>query len=174
MTWGKATAWTVGVIGVTALGFAFGPSLLDRDENVEPNPIVSVAPAEIPAKRAPRPRAERRAADESRAETIAKAPVVMAPATDPALHDRLKPVLNRGAKLELAADGFQDGEQFAMVAHAARNTKLPFMVLKHRVLTEGQTLAQAIEASKPELDGKHEAERALNAARFDLEVIASE
>jgi hypothetical protein len=71
----------------------------------------------------------------------------------------------------LAAAGFKDAEQFAAVAHGARNTEIPFVVLKHRVLDEHKTLAQAIEASKPELDGAREARRAYDAARFDIAVV---
>jgi hypothetical protein len=175
MTWGKAAAWTAGVVGVAALGFVYGPSLMDRNDRIDPNPVVSVAPAEEPKPTAkPRRRVvKERPAEERMAETIARPPVEVAAATDPDLHARLNPVLNKGAKMEIAAEGFADGEQFAMVAHAARNTKVPFMVLKHRIVNEGQTLAQAIAASKPELDARYEAERARNAAHYDLEVIAS-
>ena len=43
------------------------------------------------------------------------------------------------------------------------------MVLKHRVLNEKQSLADAIAASKPSLDAKREAARARTAAREDIE-----
>jgi hypothetical protein len=46
------------------------------------------------------------------------------------------------------------------VAHAARNTQVPFMVLKHRVLNEDRTLADAIEDYKPELNATNEVARA--------------
>ena len=103
--------------------------------------------------------------------TIAPDVVPTLPATQPELHARLKPVLNRGTRMELAAEGFRDAEQFATVAHAARNTGVPFAVLKHRVLEEHQTLARAIGESKPDLDAEHEATRASNAARYDIAVI---
>jgi len=77
-------------------------------------------------------------------------------------------LLNRGAKMELAAADFEDAEEFVTVAHAARNTNVPFAVLKHRVLKEGQTLAEAIHQAKPELDAKAEVARARAAARSDL------
>ena len=54
------------------------------------------------------------------------------------------------------------------VAHAARNTSVPFVVLKHRVLNEGQTLAEAIEEFKPNLDAKAEVARARAEAQADL------
>jgi hypothetical protein len=87
---------------------------------------------------------------------------------EPGVRDRVQKVLNRGAQLEVAAEDFQDAEDFVTVAHAARNTGVPFMVLKDRVLNQGQTLAQAIHESKPELDAKGEVLRAREAARSDL------
>lgn len=44
---------------------------------------------------------------------------------------RLKDVLNQGTNVQMAAEGFRNGEQVAAVAHAARNTGVPFMVLKN-------------------------------------------
>jgi hypothetical protein len=52
----------------------------------------------------------------------------MIPLSDPRLHDRVKPLLNRGARMPIAAEGFRSAEEFATVAHAARNTSVPFMV----------------------------------------------
>jgi hypothetical protein len=87
---------------------------------------------------------------------------------DPELRDRVKAVLNRGARLELAADHFQSAEQFVTVAHAARDTEIPFMVLKDRVVNHGQSLADAIRASRPDLNASAEVARARAAARSDL------
>ena len=89
-----------------------------------------------------------------------------------ALQVRLKPVLNRGTNMTMAAEGFRDAEQFAMVAHAARNTRVPFVLLKHRVLDEGQTLSAAIHASKPDMDGASETNRARAQARSDIAAIS--
>jgi hypothetical protein len=95
----------------------------------------------------------------------------MIPVSEPRLHDRLKPVLNRGTRMEIAAEGFRSAEQFATVAHAARNTNVPFMVLKHRVLDEGRTLADAIHEAKPHIDAKAEVRRAQMAAKSDLAAV---
>ena len=73
--------------------------------------------------------------------------------------------------MQVAAEGFRSAEEFATVAHAARNTNLPFMVLKHRVLNEGRTLADAIHDSKPEIDGKAEVARAEAAAKSDIAAV---
>jgi hypothetical protein len=92
--------------------------------------------------------------------------------SDPALHQRLAPVLNQGADVAIAAEGFADAAQFAAVAYAARNTGVPFMLLKHRVLEEGMTLADAIQASQPTANGVLEAERASAEAWSDLARLA--
>ena len=87
---------------------------------------------------------------------------------EPELRDRAKAVLNRGTKIDMAAADFATAEEFMTVAHAARNTQVPFMVLKHRVLNEQRSLAEAIHESKPDLDAKAEADRAREAARADV------
>jgi hypothetical protein len=183
MTSGKialTTVTTIALAGAVVAGVMYGPRLMNRDAEVTPAPTAVEAPAPEPAKPAkPVARARVKSADERAAEianpdkrTIAPEAVPKMAATVPELHERLKPVLNRGAKMEIAADGFKDAEQFAAVAHGARNTDIPFMVLKHRVLDEHKTLAQAIEASRPDLDGAREARRAYDAARFDIAVIS--
>jgi hypothetical protein len=164
-------ALIVGVLAVAALGVWWGPSLMDRDTEATP-PAAAVSPSAETAKprRAPARRATV-ATKETEKATIAPDVVPTLPATQPELHARLKPVLNRGTRMELAAEGFRDAEQFAAVAHAARNTGVPFAVLKHRVLEQKQTLARAIRESKPDVDAAHEATRASNAARYDIAVI---
>jgi len=90
------------------------------------------------------------------------------PVSAPELQQRMKPVLARGTKLPMAVEGFTSAEQFAALAHAARNTQVPFILLKHRVLTEGQSLEDAIRASKPEIDARVEALKAKGEARADI------
>jgi len=58
------------------------------------------------------------------------------------------------------------------VAHAARNTEIPFILLKHRVLDQGMSLARAIRASKPELNEDAEVNRARADAKADLARIS--
>ncbi len=89
-------------------------------------------------------------------------------ASTPKLQTALKPLLNRGTNMTKAADGFQSGVQFAAVAHAAKNTAVPFVVLKHRVLNEKKTLAVAIHESKPQLNAKREATKAWDQARTEV------
>jgi hypothetical protein len=171
MTNGKIAVLTMGVAGALVIGAFVVPTLMDRGETT-PAPTAVVEPAppvetEMP-RAVPSPRAKV-AAGEKR--TIAPDIVPALPASEPELHARLKPVLNPGTRMADAAAGFRDAEQFAAVAHASRNTSVPFVVLKHRVLEQGQTLAQAIGASRPELNVAREALRAHDAARFDIAVI---
>ena len=89
-----------------------------------------------------------------------------------ALHAKLQPLLNRGTDMSVASAGFQSAEQFGAVAHAARNTGVPFMVLKDRVLNERQSLARAIHGLAPDVNAQLEAARALAEARSDLAALA--
>ena len=75
--------------------------------------------------------------------------------------------------MEIAAEGFASAEQFATVAYAARNTGVPFMVLKHRVLDEGKTLAADIRESQPGVNAAAEVARARQAARDDISSLVS-
>jgi hypothetical protein len=169
------TAVIVGVLAVVAaLGYLWGPSVMDRETADTAPPTAASSPSTVTdtetvkPRRAPAPRAVAKNVEKT---TIAPDVVPSLPATQPALHARLAPVLNRGTKMALAAEGFRDAEQFATVAHAARNTGVPFAVLKHRVLEKDLSLVRAIRASKPDVDAEREATRAANAARFDIAVI---
>jgi hypothetical protein len=86
----------------------------------------------------------------------------------PELHVRLQPLLRSGADMSIASEGFRSAEQFATVVHASRNVDVPFMLLKHRILNEGDTLVAAIRKSKPDVDAVIEAERARAEARSDI------
>jgi len=166
MTVGKAAALTAGFVGAVALGVAIGPSITDRLSDRDAHMTKPAAVAE----QSPAASASRARTSAPRAEARPNAAAI--PASEPKLHERLKPVLNRGTRMEIAADGFASAEQFATVAHAARNTEVPFMVLKHRVLTEKRSLADAIQQSKPDVNAKAEVARARNAAKADIEALA--
>jgi hypothetical protein len=70
--------------------------------------------------------------------------------------------------MQMAAEGFTDAEQFATIVHASRNTQVPFVLLKDRVLNKRRPLAKAIAEFKPDLNGEIEAERARAEARSSL------
>jgi hypothetical protein len=177
MRTGKTSAATLGLVGGLALGAWIGTEINSR-ETVAPEPAAVTATAvEEPAATTAPAKPKRvtrvaRAASNDAVETPApdSAPrlVMTVPVSAPELHARMKPVLARGTKLPLAAEGFADAEQFATLAHAARNTQVPFILLKHRVLTEGQSLEDAIRASKPDLDARVEALKAKGMARADI------
>ena len=184
MTMGKAAGLTAGFVAAVALGIAIGPSVRHSWSHSESAPSAVVqtestpdtAPASAPEKKPSmtaraKPRAAApKAAEAPRAAMDTSATVAL---TEPKLHAKLKPVLNPGARMDVAAQGFKSAEQFAMVAHAARNTSVPFMVLKHRVVDEGRSLADALHQVKPELDAKAEVDKARAAAKADLDAVRS-
>ena len=185
MTVGKATAMTAALIGVFVLGVAVSPSVRHLFPDPQPRaavepaqttatPVADQAPTRTPARSTPRSARAKASNDRptpasARRSTPARSAM---PASEPRLHARLKPVLNSGARMEVAAEGFQSAEQFAAVAHASRNTKVPFMVLKHRVVDEGRTLEDALRDVKPDVDAKSEVARAQAAAKSDVDAIA--
>lgn len=176
MTTAKATAWTLGLVGVIALGVWVAPKIADRASS----PTTVNEPATPPADQAaaatanaskPTATTARRANAPSTATAEAEVPK-LSPQT-PELLDRLQPLLNRGANMKLASEGFRDAALFATVAHAAKNTEVPFVLLKHRVLREGMTLDRALAELKPNMNAAIEASRARAEARSDIASLAA-
>lgn len=163
MTIGKVAALSMGFVGAVALGIWIGPHVttfsVGSDTRAASAPVVAPPPVATvtPAPRPPAVAAPRKA-------TI--------PASSLELQKRLKRVLSSGANLASAASGFRDGEQFATVAHAARNTGVPFQLLKHRVLEERKSLEAAIREFKRDLDAAAEASRARKMARDLIAALA--
>jgi hypothetical protein len=180
----KTSAAALGLVGGLALGVWIGSEMTSGREAVTPEPaVVATQVAEEPAATTPQRAKTRRvaraervsapAAVETPAPESAPKLVMTIPVSAPELHARMKPVLARGTKLPVAVEGFTSAEQFATLAHAAKNTQVPFILLKHRVLSEGQSLEQAIRASKPDLDAKGEVARARMAAKEDLAAVSA-
>jgi len=180
---GKTSAATLGLVGGLALGVWIGSEMTSGRDGLAPEPaVVTAQAAEAPAV-TPQPNKPKRArvARVNRSTEAVEAPapesaprlVMTIPVSAPELHARMKPVLARGTKLQIAAEGFRDAEQFATLAHAAKNTQVPFILLKHRVITEGQSLEEAIRASKPEIDARGEVARARAAARSDIAALTN-
>lgn len=160
MTVAKGAALAAGFVGAMALGVWIGPYITSDG---------TIAPPASPVYRTESPRSateSKQPVPATRVTTRPTTPAIAASSSE--LHDRLRPVLNKGANMTLAAEGFRNAEQFAAVAHASRNTEVPFMLLKHRVLNERKTLVAAIRESKPEINAEIEASRALAEARSDL------
>ena len=168
MTIGKMTALGFGLVGAFALGVWTGPHITQRADQAASAVHDTVA---LPGAR-DEATAAREARNSSRAAATAAARTARIDVAAPALHDRLKPVLNRGANMAIAAEGFRNAEQFATIAHAARNTEVPFVLLKHRVLVEGKSVAEAIRESKPAANAAVEANLARAQARSDIASIA--
>ena len=181
MTFGKAGLLTTGVAAAFVVGVVTGPTIRDSWHSMKaPEASVAARPAE---KSDPPPVAADRPAPRAKASSSPRAHEAVAPKKDyntiqtlavnlwePKLQHRVKAVLNPGSRLDVAAADFDSAEQFMTVAHAARNTNVPFMVLKDRVINRGQSLAEAIHEFKPDLDAKGEVTRARSAARSDLEM----
>jgi hypothetical protein len=185
MMFGKAAALTAGLVGGVALGVAIGPSITDRlsdrdkQSTVAEAPASSVEPSKTGVERTAKDRAARPA---TMKEMKDEKPVAIAAnavrADEPRVQERLKPVLNRGTKMDVAAEGFLTAEEFATVAHASKNTSVPFMVLKHRVLNEKRpfedSMTDAIREFKPELNAKAEVAKAQREAKADIADIGAD
>lgn len=177
MTVGKAGLIVAGLVGVVALGVVTVPTIQENLSKTDA-PVTRAVEPSAPAPAATRPASRARATSPRKADVTAvktesnTIETVAVSVWEPQLRKRAKTVLNPGAKLEIAAADFANAEQFMTVAHAARNTQVPFMVLKDRVLNQGQSLAEAIDEFKPDLDAKAEVTRARAAAREDLESVS--
>src|SRR5688572_8900503 len=179
----KTSAAALGLVGGLALGVWIGSEMTSGRGASTLEPAAVAVQAAEPAAATPQPEQPKRVQRAARARVAAavEAPapesapklVMTIPVSAPELHARLKPVLARGTKLPVAVEGFTSAEQFATLAHAAKNTQVPFILLKHRVLSEGQSLEQAIRASKPDLDAKSEVARARTAAKEDLAAVSA-
>jgi len=184
MKTGRTSAATLGLVGGVVLGAWIGSELTtSRASAPEPPAVTTQAVQESPAAAAPaKPTRVTRVNRVARSATSAvEAPmpestprlVMTIPVSAPELHARMKPVMARGTKLPLAVEGFTSAEQFATIAHAARNTQVPFILLKHRVLVDGQSLEQAIAASKPDVDARSEVQRAREEAKADIASLST-
>ena len=154
MTVGKATALTTGFIAAFAAGVWIGPHMTHRWSATASQSMA--APEAQAANPSARP-ATGIASKTTSHKTVAQHTELAGVATPvspsaPEVQKRLKPLLKSGVNMQVAADGFHSAEQFAAVAHAAKNTDVPFMVLKHRVLNEGKPLSTAIRESKPDIN----------------------
>jgi hypothetical protein len=166
MSAGRSLLIAAGFAGAFALGAWARPHI----DAIDMHRVI----AQKDAPDSPAPATEARAEEARRvAATTPKARVERAPVSpmSPQLHERLQPLLRKGTKMEIAAEGFKSGEQFATLAHASRNLDINFMVLKDRVVTQRKSLVAAIRELKPEANALREAELARAAAREDVSGI---
>ncbi len=170
MTYGKTAGIAAGLVCAFGLGVWTGSQVKlgpphEATAVTSSTPSANAAPAPVAPTREARPRPAPARADSPTEFRPMKTTVAVSSAE---LHDQLKPLLKSGADMGVASGGFKSAEQFATVAHAAQNTDVPFMLLKHRVLNEGDTLVAAIRRSKPDVDAVVEVDRARAEARADL------
>ncbi len=158
----RTSAVILGMVGAFALGLTVGPQ-------INANRPVASAPEPVAAP----PVAAARLADKAPTTTPAPRLERVLPASAIPVQRHMKRLLNAGSDVEVAANGFHNARELMTVAYAARNTEIPFVLLKHRVLTERMPLALAIETSRPELDASAEVSRARAEAKADLARIAS-
>jgi hypothetical protein len=168
----KASTLVLALGAAFAIGVWTGPSLTDSMRMARTDATVPVVQVQQPvaAEAAPQPATRVRRAV-NRPATNPFEPV-MTPSA-PAVQKVAGSVLNQGTNVEVAADGFNDATLFVSTAYAARNTGIPFMLLKHRMLKEGHTLSEAIRLSKPELDAVVEMERARAKARAVVQSLSN-
>jgi hypothetical protein len=174
MTVGKATALTAGFIAAFAAGVWIGPHMTHRWSATASQSMA--APEAQSANPSAQPTTTTATKTAARQKTMARPTEMASVATPvspsaPEVQKRLKPLLKSGVNMNVAAEGFDSAEQFAAVAHAAKNTDVPFMVLKHRVLNEGKPLSTAIRESKPDINVAAEASLARAEARKDIESL---
>jgi len=179
MTVGKASLLTAGLVATFALGVESGPTIRNSwsqrnapEAAVTTQAVEQSTPAPVKAARPiRRPSTSSRSSEPVGTKKPANAiQTIEVSLWEPELRNRVKTVLTPGAHLDIAAADFDSSEQFVTVAHAARNTNVPFMVLKDRVLNQGKSLADAIRESKPDVDAKAEVTRARSEARSDLDI----
>ncbi len=179
MTFAKASALGACLAGAVAFGIWIGPHVREQSRTA----TTTVTPAQETATPAPVAKSAESAAAVSVARPVRTRAVTKRAPTprrtssgvigfSPEVQNRLKLVLNQGADMSIASDGFRSAEQFATLAHVSRNTDVPFMVLKHRVLSEGMTVPEAIRASKPDIDAAAATNRAKAEAQTDLATVS--
>lgn len=168
------TAVALGVAGAFALGIWSSPAIRGAYTGVSAH---EAAPAVVSEDATPAPATPARvkpvAREENFGPTVSKVTLSKLPITDE-VRDRVKPLLARGTNLALASEGFSDAEQFAAVAHASKNTGVPFVILKNRVLEQKQSLADAIRMTVATANATVEAERARAEARSDVVALQAQ
>ena len=161
-----------GAVALTAWIVLSAPdrvTIADRPERAGA-PAADVVRTSRPAKKSTTAKSSTVTPAEVAAETPSPSTIIVPSylVTQPRLADRAQPLLQRGADVQLAAEGFRTPELFMAVAHASRNLEVPFVVLKHRVLTERMTLSKAIAVTRPDVNAAEHASQAMAAARADV------
>jgi hypothetical protein len=167
----KATALGAAIFGSIMFGAWVGPHLTDHAQAFGSADIQLAAPPSQPSDEPSPKKSEPTMRLERLRNAFHAATAAAVPLESPDLFKRLKPLLRERAEMDVVVAGFSSAEDLAATIHAARNIKVPFMVLKHAVVDEKQTLAAAIHVAKPAADASLEADLARSEARADLAAI---
>ena len=176
MTYGKGLALALGFVGATALGVAIGPYVIDHPAARQASVDVRQDGDVASAAKSSANRAARTGDAATMGRTATNAPASNSITTaSPELHAKLRPLFVFAGKPDMTrvSAGFDNAEQFAAVAHAARNMEIPFALLRHRVTEQDKSLEAAIRELKPDVNAAIEAERARAEARSDIAAIRS-
>ena len=99
-------------------------------------------------------------------------------ANNPALANRLQPLLPSGTNVQTAAQGFKSTGQFVAALHVSRNLNIPFDQLKAKMTGPNrESLGQAIHDLRPNLSNKtirRDVKVADKQAKQDLEQVEKE
>lgn len=80
--------------------------------------------------------------------------------SNPKLVRRLTSMLPKDMTVQQAALGFHDQAQFVAAVQISQNLGIPFRQLKRKIVVEGMSLGQAIQALKPDANVTRELSRA--------------
>jgi hypothetical protein len=83
----------------------------------------------------------------------------------PALAGQLQPLLPPNTDIALVSQGFRNLGQFVAAVHVSNNLNIPFDTLRTHLVTDNQSLGQAIKTLKPDVDANGEALKAERQAR---------
>lgn len=171
MTFTKASTLTVGFVAAFGLGVWIGPHVTHRGAEMR-GQVATTSPAGTATGAHGATPAGRAAPGPTAAAPASKVRIERVALTSPRLREREKPLLDH-ADMTKAVSGFHSALQFATVAHAAHDTGIPFILLKHRVVVEHKALPAAITESRPALNGPVVANLARAEAMSDLAALAS-
>ena len=169
MTIGYRWMVTMGCVLAIVLGIGIGTKFSQWSRSMDQQSVWGTG---LPPEEAPAPDTSARPAANAPKQLRVVSALPRVSPDAPELLGRLQPLLNKGADMNIAAEGFRDAETFAAVAHAARNTEVPFMVLKHQVVNKRKPLDKAIAELKPTVNAPIEADRARAEARSDIAGLA--
>ncbi len=99
-------------------------------------------------------------------------PIARKISSHPQLASKIEAMLPAGMTLNQASRGFKNQGQFIAALHASQNLGIPFTQLRHEMVTEHESLGQAIHELRPGTNSTTAARRAEHDADGDLHTAA--